>query len=166
MATRDREDEKKRIKEKAFRYLAGRAHSVKELQVKLSQKGFPDPLIAEVIHEFKEKKFLDDEEFALSFARSRMVKKPMGGRLLRQELWQKGVSKDLIDKAIRDVYSARSEAELARALAEKRLARYEDLETRRKKKRLNDFLLRRGFDWEIAREVAAETVEQSNGIGF
>ncbi|MFQ5676685.1 MAG: regulatory protein RecX [bacterium] len=160
------EDDRKRIKEKAFRYLAGRAHSVKELQDKLAQKGFSGALIADVLNEFIEKKFLNDEEFALSFARTRMVKKPMGQRLLRQELLRKGLSKGLIDKAIRDVYSAKSEAEFAREVAEKRLVRYKDLETRKKKKRLNDFLLRRGFDWEIAREAAAATIEQSDIIGF
>jgi len=34
--------------------------------------------------------------------------------------------------------------------------RYKDLDENKQKKRLNDFLLRRGFDWEIVKEVIAE----------
>lgn len=152
------EDEKKRIKEKAFRYLAGRAHSEKELYTKLKLKGFPDSLITEVIVELKEAKFLNDVEFALSFARSRIHKKPMGERLLRQELWKKGLKKELIDNTIRAAYSEKSQDEIARELVQKRIARYENLDESKQKKRLNDFLLRRGFDWELIKEVIAEKI--------
>jgi len=150
------DEEKKRVKEKAFQYLAGRAHSEKELQTKLHQKGFAEELITTVISELKEAKFLDDVKFAFSFARSRIVKKPMGARLLRQELWRKGLKPEIIDKALTEAYSAKKQEDIARELVESRKDRYKDLDENKQKKRLNDFLLRRGFDWEIVKEVIAE----------
>ena len=149
-------EEKKRVKEKAFRYLAARAHSEKELQTKLRQKGYAEELITTVISELKEAKFLDDVKFAFSFARNRIVKKPMGARLLRQELRQKGLKPEIIDKALTEAYSAKRQEEIARELVESRKDRYKDLDENKQKKRLNDFLLRRGFDWEIVKEVIAE----------
>ncbi len=150
------DEEKKRVKEKAFQYLAGRAHSEKELQTKLRQKGFAEELITTVISELKEAKFLDDVKFAFSFARSRIVKKPMGARLLRQELWRKGLKPEIIDKALTEAYSAKRQEDIARELVESKKDRYKDLDENKQKKRLNDFLLRRGFDWEIVKEVIAE----------
>ena len=149
-------EEKKLVKEKAFRYLATRTHSEKELQTKLRQKGYAEELITTVISELKESKFIDDIEFAFSFARSRILKKPMGARLLRQELWQKGLKPEIIDKALKEAYSAKRQEEIARELVESRKDLYKDLDENKQKKRLNDFLLRRGFDWEIVKEVIAE----------
>jgi len=149
-------EEKKRVKEKAFRYLAARAHTEKELQAKLRQKGYAEELITTVISELKEAKFLDDVKFASSFARNRIVKKPMGARLLRQELRQKGLKPEIIDKALTEAYSSKRQEEIARELVERRKDQYKDLDENKQKKRLNDFLLRRGFDWEIVKEVIAE----------
>lgn len=149
-------EEKKRVKENAFRYLAARAHSEKELQTKLRQKGYAEELIETVLWELREAKFIDDVKFAFAFARNRIAKKPMGARLLRQELWQKGLKPEIIDKALTEAYSAKRQEEIARELVESRKDRYQDLDENKQKKRLNDFLLRRGFDWEIVKEVIAE----------
>lgn len=150
------EEEKKRIKEGAYRILAGRAHSEKELKDKLLQKGFDESLSARVVADLKEAKYIDDQAFALAFARSRILNKPMGEKLLRRELWQKGLKEELIDKAIAAAYSKETQEELAVKLVEKRKSHYQNLEESKRKKRLYDFLLRRGFDWEVAKKAIAE----------
>lgn len=146
-------EESKRIKENAFRYLAGRAHSEQELRTKLKQKGFEKALVEEVISELKQAKFIDDVEFAFSYARKRMMHKPMGEKLLRQELWQKGIDEKIIDRVVREIYSEKTQDEVALNLMEKRKSRYKDLDEKEQKKRLYNFLLRRGFDWEVVNEV-------------
>ncbi|MFQ5824089.1 MAG: RecX family transcriptional regulator [bacterium] len=152
-------EEKKRVKEKAYRYLAARAHSEKEIRIKLVQKGFSSAIVDEVISELKEKSFVDDEAFALSFVRSRMVNKPAGEILLRRELWQKGISEEIIQKALQEAYSEKNQLEFAKELVDKRRSRYKNLEDSKRKKRLTDFLLRRGFEWELVKEVIQETFE-------
>jgi len=156
------EEEKRRLKEKAYRYLAGRAHSEKELRDKLLRKGFEETHIDGVIADLKDVGYLDDANFARAFAQSRLSNKPMGAFLLRRELHAKGVAKPLIDKAIEEAYAGVDEEELAADLVQCRAARYRDLEENKKKKRLYDFLRRRGFKWDVVRRVIEEGVHEND----
>ena len=149
-------DGKRRIRDKAYQLLAARAHSRKELQKKLTQRGFHPKLVNAVLSELEKNRLVDDAEFARLFARSRLNNKPMGKRLLRRELWQKGLSDEIVDQTLTEVFEERSQAELARGLAEKRQARYAHLEGARRRRRLADLLLRRGFDWGLVKEVVEE----------
>lgn len=153
------EEEKRRIKEKAYRYLAGRAHSEKELRDKLLRKGFEETQVDGVMAELKEVGYLDDARFACTFAQSRLRNKPMGAFLLRRELQQKGVAGPLIDEAIKDAYAGVDEEELAADLVRRRASRYRDLEQDKRKKRLYDFLRRRGFRWDVVRRVIERNVK-------
>ncbi|MCH9006814.1 RecX family transcriptional regulator [candidate division KSB1 bacterium] len=148
-----RSEGKKQIKESAFRYLAGRAHSEKELRTKLRRKQYDETLVDQIIAELKQAKLIDDRGFAFSFARSRMVSKPMGERLLRQELWQKGLAEKLIDDTIKEIYAETSQEDVALQLLEKRRPRYKNLTQKEQKKRLYDFLVRRGFGWDVVNDV-------------
>ena len=148
-----RSEGKKQIKESAFRYLAGRAHSEKELRTKLRRKQYDETLVDQIIAELKQAKLIDDRGFALSFARNRMVSKPMGERLLRQELWQKGLAEKLIDETIKQIYAEMSQEDVALQLLEKRRPRYKNLAQKEQKKRLYDFLVRRGFGWDVLNDV-------------
>ena len=148
-----RSEGKKQIKESAFRYLAGRAHSEKELRTKLRRKQYDETLIDQIIVELKQAKFIDDRGLALTFARSRMVSKPMGERLLRQELWQKGLAEKLIDHTIKEIYAETSQEDVALQLLEKRRPRYKNLAQKEQKKRLYDFLVSRGFGWDVVNDV-------------
>lgn len=147
--------EKSQIRECAFRYLAGRPHSEFELSKKLQLKGFAEPQVKNVLDELRKAQFIDDGEFAVSYARSRLLTRPIGRHLLRQELKQKGVRNAEIEKAITTAFAEVSERDLASRLLERRKSRYRDLPPEQQKKRLHDFLLRRGFDWEVINETMA-----------
>ncbi len=155
-------EEKKRVKEKAFRLLALRAHSEKELRTKLIHKGFAEEMVEEVISELKTQKLIDDAAFAQSYARTRLVNKPVGERLLRRELQQKGISEERINAAVSEAYSEKDQIGHARELVDRRLPRYQGLENLKKKKRLADFLVRRGFDWDLVKEVIEETLKDES----
>ncbi|MFQ5752702.1 MAG: regulatory protein RecX [bacterium] len=152
-------EEGRRIKEKAYRYLAGRAHSEKELRIKLQQKGYDHKLVEEVISDLKGVSLIDDLAFALSYAHSRLINRPVGEKLLRSELWHKGVSQEIIDKAVHETYAEKNQLQIARELVDKRKSHYPSLESWKEKKRIADFLIRRGFDWELVKEVIAEKFE-------
>lgn len=146
-------EEKKRIKEKAFEFLARRAHSEKELRTKLLKKEFDKKLVEDVVSELREQKLVDDAAFAQSFVRNRLLNKPLGEYALRQELRNRGLTEDQIAPVLHSAYSEKSQIEYARELIHKKLPQYEKLEERIRKKRLADFLIRRGFDWETVKEV-------------
>lgn len=56
----------------AVRALGRREHTAVELQAKLSQRDFPDEIIATVIERLRDDGYLSEERFAESFLRMRM----------------------------------------------------------------------------------------------
>ena len=52
------------IRQRAFRFLGRRLHSVSELRTKLLQKDYEKLLVDDVLNELKEKDYLNDNEFA------------------------------------------------------------------------------------------------------
>ncbi len=152
-------EEKQRVKEKAYQFLARRAHSEKELRTKLLNKGFEKNLVDEILAQLKQQKLIDDAAFAHSFVRSRLASKPLGEFALRQELRTKGISEDKIAAVLQLAYNEKSQIEYARELVQKKLPQFGNLDDRVKKKRLADFLIHRGFDWELVKEVVNEKLK-------
>jgi regulatory protein len=152
------DDEQKRAKEQAFRYLSNRDHSEKELKQKLKRKGFSDQAIDKVIPDLKNLQFLNDKKFAELFARNRILQKPIGQRQLEFDLKQKGIQNSIIEETLVKIYSEFNEAELARRLAVKRIQQLRGKTPIQIKRKTADFLLRRGFEWEIVREIIEELV--------
>ena len=148
-------EERARAKKKALSYLNYRARSTKELERKLLDKGFSERTVHRVIDDFSRVGLLDDNQFATAYVHSKMLQKPMGKRLLRQELRSLGIDETTIERAICEAYGQRSETDVALELVQKRMQRFAEMEpgSKRKKKKLTDFLLRRGFEWDVIAEV-------------
>lgn len=134
---------------KAYRLLAVRARSEKELREALLRKGFGKDLVAAAIAECKEQRFIDDADFARQFVQSRLHNRPKGRTRLTMELRQKGVAAATIAATLDELLPAAHQAELADQLAEKLRKRLANLPPPKARQRLSDFLRRRGFDWEM-----------------
>jgi regulatory protein len=146
-------EEKKKAKERALNFLSYRDRSEKEMRTKLNQVGFEDNIIDVVIEDLKRIKLINDEKFALTFARNKLITRPMGEFLIKQELFQKGISKDLIAQTVEEIYEKKEQLSIALELAYKRKKIVTNLDELKAKKRVSDFLLRRGFSWEIVSQV-------------
>ncbi len=140
-------------KEKAMRLLAHRARSKKELRDRLAQAGFENDIVDVTMAEMERLRLVDDAMFALMFARNRMITKPVGEFLLRRELQQKGIGERDIDKAVVEAYREKSEAKVARELAVKNKKKQIKLDEQKARKRVADFLMRRGFHWDLVKDV-------------
>ncbi len=146
-------EEKKRAKDRALRFLSYRDRSEKEIRSKLQHVGYDAAIIDWVVDELKRLKFLDDQRFAQSFAQTQMITRPVGEYYLRRELKDKGLDEPLIEQTIDQVYQERDQLAVALDLAAQRKKRYKSIEEVKAKKRVSDFLLRRGFDWDTVSEV-------------
>lgn len=146
-------EERARAKEKAIGLLAYRARSEKEITGRLREKGFPDRVVQTVVGDLKRAGLVDDRQFASAYVQTRMIQKPVSRRLLMRELAEKGVDGELAEKAVVEVYGDRSELDVARDLVRRKLSKNRDKDDRKVKKRLCDFLLRRGFAWDVIREA-------------
>lgn len=91
---------KKEALQAALRFLSIRPRSVSELTGKLRQKGFEASDIDEAIGFLIDSGYLDDEKFARMLAESRIRNKSWGPRKIRFELASKGISEEIIKKAL------------------------------------------------------------------
>ena len=147
----------------AFNYLSYRDRTEHEMRDKLQEKEFSAPVIEEVIERLYELDYLDDTAYAERYARERFERKGYGPRRIRRELRRRGVGPHDIEDAAAVVFDRETAMEKARGHAQKRLshlAREPDPWKRRKK--LSDYLLRRGFDYEIVRQIVDETAEEED----
>ena len=99
-----------------------------------------------------EQGYVDDTEFARYWVESRQKFRPKGAPALRQELRQRGVTGAPVDSALAGIDPAESAyaAGHGRALRLAGLAQADPAAFRRK---ISDFLLRRGFGYEIVSEA-------------
>ena len=144
-----------KAKDSALMYLGYRDRSVKEMRLKLNQKGYPEEIIEMVLGILIKANLLNDERFATNFSRSKIEGKCWGPEKIRSELYIKGIEKELLERVIRKMYEEYSQFDLIRKLLTKRL-RYQDKLEQKDMKRHIDYLKRRGFRWDMIREVIAE----------
>lgn len=88
-----------KTKEKALNLLEYRAHSRKELFDKLRKVSDIDT-INDVLDLLEENGLIDDELFAYQFAHDSIELKMFGAIRIRNELYQKGIQKDIGEAAI------------------------------------------------------------------
>lgn len=140
-------------KEKALRLLEYRPRSVHEITARLKQKGYNETVTARVTEDLVRVGLLDDETFAASYAHNRLTQHPVGKRLLAHELRRRGIGEEVTARTVEAVYQAMPEEDLAGRLIARRARKPLN---RKEKKRLTDFLLRRGFEWEIVSPLIEE----------
>jgi len=138
----------------AINYLSYRPRSSREVVQHLIRKGFSEDLAQRVAERLQKLQLLDDAKFASIFVRDRLSRKPVGRALLRRSLHEKGIAPNIVEQVLRDHISEEDQQKAAEQLASKRLrlakASFEKLAPERKRKRLMEYLLRRGFSNEIA----------------
>ena len=124
---------------------------------RLKQKGHRGFIIARVIDELEEKKFLDDRAFAKLWIGDRITLKPTGKSLLVRELKSKGVADAVIEEAFDEFRGAYDEYEIADPVARRKAERLKGIDEEKAKKKLLNFLSRRGFSyntiWRILKEI-------------
>ncbi|MBN2008677.1 RecX family transcriptional regulator [candidate division KSB1 bacterium] len=147
------EESKRNAKDRAIRFLSFRDRSEKEIRDKLKTLKIDAAVIDWVMDELKRLKLVDDGRFATAFAKGKMASKPMGEYLLRREMSAKGLSDKYIETAIEQINQEHDPYKLAMQLAEKQLKKQGHVDAVKAKKRVSDFLLRRGFNWDIIHDV-------------
>ena len=128
-----------------LRYLGPRPRSVAELKENLLKKHFNSDVVEETVERLKEENLLDDTSFALEFVRSREKRNPKSKRALKYELYQKGVEKAVIEKAVESV----NEYDSALKAVQKKSALWAHLDREEFKKKVFNFLQARGFSFDV-----------------
>ncbi len=156
-ASGDLSDAERRAIDAALTFLSYRPRTDREVRRKLAERGFAEGTIETAMQRLGAVGLVDDEAFIGAFVRDRIAHRPMGVRRMAQELYLKGVPRDVGVPAIHRVLDAEETSE--RDLAERVVAK--KLESPRKataqlavfRRRLRHHLLRRGFDLAVVRDV-------------
>jgi regulatory protein len=138
----------------SIRFLSFRPRSEKELRNYLTKKKCDDLTAKRIIESLTRDKFLNDEEFTKWWVEQRTILKPKASRVIKFELKQKGISKELIENFFEENEDANTDSAKALKLAEKKMERYGKIEDKRKVyEKLGRFLASKGFDWDTIKEV-------------
>ncbi len=153
------QDERQKAYDRALRYLSFRPRSQAEVRRNLLAAGLEADLVEATLAHLVAQGYLDDAEFARFWVENRQQFRPKGSQALRGELRQRGVAAETIEAALVGLDPAASAYEAAqpRAIRLTALAQTDPAAFRRK---LGDFLLRRGFDYEVVKETVARWVQE------
>jgi regulatory protein len=152
-------DVEQKAYDRAVRFLAYRPRSEAEVRDRLERSDSDPAVIEAVIERLKAQSYLDDAEFARFWVEGRQRFSPRSTVALRQELRRKGLDDSTIAPAVAelDAVAAAYQAARPRALRLSGLADSDPMLFRRK---VGDFLLRRGFDYEVVREVVIRLMHE------
>jgi regulatory protein len=136
----------------ALRYLGVRLRSRRELMDYLSRKGC-EPVDAEgALARLEELGLVDDAKFARAWIADRMALRPRSRMQLAQELTAKGIARDAVDEALREIEPEKETATLAVLIERKKRAGYSD-------EKLVAYLQRKGYRWNLIKEVMKQQEE-------
>jgi regulatory protein len=143
-------DELEWARQQALGLLERRPRSVEEIRRYLGGKGYPLETVEQVIERLAGAGLLDDRAFARFWLENRKAFRPRGARALRYELRQKGVPEELIAELLE---SEHDEDQAAYQAALPKARRWRGLEEREFYTKLQGYLARRGFSYDVARDT-------------
>lgn len=146
------EEEFKKMVQYGLRYLSYRPRTEQEMYRYLVDKGFHEREVRSVIEQFVKDKYIDDAKFATQWVKERLNGKNKGKYLLAEELRHKGIPQHLIESAIQCV-DENDEIEACLTIARKKVKSIHDLNDVKQKHKLQQFLLRRGFSYDMIHRV-------------
>ena len=132
------------LKQRALRFLVRREHSRAELVRKLAPHAESDEALNAIVDLLLSKKHLSDERFAEERARS--LSRKYGAAKIRQDLKERGVADEIVERV-----SAVDDLEKARAILQRKYR--EPATTREERAKRARFLQGRGFSYEVISRV-------------
>lgn len=151
------EEAARRAIDAALNFLSYRQRTGREVRRKLVERGFSAEVIEAALGRLAAVRLVDDEAFVSAYVRDRIAHRPMGVRRMIQELYQKGITREVALPVIREVL--REEETDERTLAERvvvkkrRTLRSRAQDERVLRRRLRDHLIRRGFETRVAMDA-------------
>ncbi|GAB4538547.1 MAG: RecX family transcriptional regulator [Anaerolineales bacterium] len=145
------EDAREKAYQQAMLFLSYRARSEQEIRQNLRKHEVPDAVIDSTLERLRGANLANDAEFAQAWVENRNTFRPRSKRALTAELRQKGLGEDAIQASLSGI----DESSLAYQAARKRMERLKTLEWAEFRKKLSEFLARRGFSYSIAAEVVS-----------
>lgn len=148
----------------AISKLSIRDHSRSEIKKTLALKGFEESVSDQVIKKLENDGYLKENEFAERLAKNQL-EKGYGRFQIRLKMNAKGFDEDVLDHALESSCSREKEYESALSSALKKLKTLIKEDPAKKRVKLSRFLVSRGFDYDLTREVVNKVLAQYDSFG-
>lgn len=149
----DPERARKKTFDRAVNLLTFKPRSEAELRERLLEKPWTnEEIVEDVMSMLKRYNYVNDDEFARSFAASKLRQKPIGRYRLRQDLKRKKLDDKTIESALDDAFEEAGEDSLIDDAIGKRLRIKGAPKSHADRKKLFDHLLRLGFGYDLIRD--------------
>lgn len=155
-------DEYQFAKKSALDFLSYRIRSRKEIIDKLKSKKISSATIDKTIAHLEKLGLINDEEFAKLLVQSSTGKNPSGKSVIRQKLHKKGISKEISESVLNNIFTEETEKSFVLDLFNKYKKKLTGLGKRQKRKKMFDYLARKGFDFDIINEILNEKLKDEN----
>jgi regulatory protein len=143
------EEARERAYQQAMLLLSYRDRSESEIRQNLRKHEIPEPVIEQTLERLRQDGLANDQKFAHAWVENRSAFRPRSHRLMAMELRRKGID----DEAISSATQGMDDEALAYEAARKKVSRLKDLEWNEFRKKMSDFLGRRGFSYSVVAPV-------------
>lgn len=142
---------------KIERFCAYQERCHMEVLSKLKEMRMIPEVIDHIMAHLIQENYLNEERFAKSFARGKFTIKKWGKNRIVNELKQRKISSFIIKIALREIDDEDYRKTLSE-LVQKRLAQLNETNIQRKKRKLADYLLYRGWESHLVYEKLKEVL--------
>lgn len=154
------EDAKERAIQQALLFLSYRARSEAEICKNLRKHEIPEDVIEQTLERLRQDGLASDDQFARAWVENRSAFRPRSRRMLAMEMRQKGIDDETTSAALQSV----DDEALAYEAARKKSSRFKELDWQEYRRKLSEFLARRGFSYStiapVVRRIWNETHQE------
>lgn len=126
-----------------------------ELRIKGKEER-SDLVIESIVNKLKQKGLVNDLEFAKAWVEARSKK--YGINRIKQELFQKGIERETINRIMNYELRIKGE-EVAEKALERKMKSWKNLEQMQFRKKATEFLMRKGFEYRLVKEVVEKVIK-------
>lgn len=149
------DDQEKQALVTSLRLLAATPKTRKALGKKLEEKGFRPEVVSKTLSLLEKQGLMNDRTLAQSLIQSFIYQRPSGKRRITFELERRGIGKALAQELLLQ-YSPEEERKQALELGQFKWEKSRKVDPLKRRKKVYDFLVRRGFDFAMARDIVVQ----------
>jgi len=143
------EESSERAFQQAILFLSYRVRSESEIRKNLRKHEIPDAVIEQTLDRLRRDGLANDSQFASAWVENRNTFRPRSRRMMAMELKQKGLNDEAIESAVESV----DDEVAAYQAGQKKAPRFQALEWNDFRRKLSEFLGRRGFSYSVIAPV-------------
>lgn len=143
----------------AVKYLTLKLRTSNEINQKLSELGYEEEIINKVIKNLVEIDYINDYQYAIKYITEKTKLQPKSIKMLSMELSYKGISDDIINKALEEIDL--DEDNIAYKLLKKKFSKLTSFDEKNIQK-MRSFLANRGFSYRQISRAISKFVPDNN----